>query len=147
MADLLLKEEVFAIIGAAMEVYNELRSGFLEPIYQEALEMEFADRHISFQPQKELRVYYKGRLLKKTYVADFFVFDKIMVEIKALDRLTSREEAQLLNYLKATQMEVGVLINFGAANNLEWKRMVRTDKPSPTRTRLAKIRVDSRIEK
>ena len=144
-----------------MEVYNELKPGFLEPIYQEALEIEFTDRKTPFQSQKELRVYYKGRLLKKTYVADFVVFDKIMVEIKALDRLTSREEAQLLNYLKATQSEVGVLINFGTANNLEWKRMVMTDKllrgnkiireSSPTyankKQRLAKIRTDSRTER
>lgn len=147
MADLILKEEVFTIIGAALEVYNELKPGFLEPIYHEALEMEFADRGVPFHSQKELQVYYKSRLLKKTYLADFLVFEKVIVEIKALDRLTSREEAQLLNYLKATRLEVGILINFGAANNLEWKRMVWTNKPKSQRTELAKISVDSRTKK
>ncbi|RMF32695.1 MAG: GxxExxY protein [Chloroflexi bacterium] len=126
MPGLIYKDEVYALVGAAMEVYNTLGPGFLEPVYQEALEIELAERHIPFKPQQELRIAYKGRYLRKTYVADFVVFDKIIVEIKALNRLTSREEAQLLNYLKATGMQVGVLINFGAANRLEWKRMVLT---------------------
>ena len=128
MPELLYKDEVYAIIGAAMEVYNVLGPGFLEGVYQEALEIELAERGIPFEPQKELRITYKQRALKKTYAADFLVFDKIIVEIKAIDRLTSREEAQLLNYLKATKMLVGVLINFGGANSLEWKRMVLTQR-------------------
>jgi GxxExxY protein len=105
---------VYAIAGAAMEVYNTLGTGFLEPVYQEALEIEMAARCIPFIPQKELRIFYKEHRLEKFYVADFLVFDKIAVEIKALDRLSSREQSQLLNYLKATGLEVGVLINFGA---------------------------------
>jgi GxxExxY protein len=125
---LIYKDEVYTLIGAAMEVYNVLGPGFLvEPVYQEALAIEFAERLIPFQAQKELRIPYKGRYLDKTYVADFVVLDKIIVEIKALDRLTSREEAQLLNYLKATGMQVGVLINFGSTGRLEWKRMVLTE--------------------
>ena len=126
MPELLYKDEVYAIVGAAMEVYNVLGPGFLEAVYQEALEIELASRGILFEARKELHIFYKERRLKRSYEADFYVFDKIIVEIKAMDRLTSREEAQLLNYLKATKMPVGVLSNFGMANSLEWKRMVLT---------------------
>ena len=124
---LLLKDEVYALVGAAMEVYNVLGPGFLEPVYQEALAIEFLERNIPFEAQKELHISYKGRELRKTYVADFVVFGKVIVEIKALERLTSREEAQLLNYLKATGVQVGVLVSFGAAGKLEWKRMILTE--------------------
>ncbi len=126
MVELIAKDEVYAIVGAAMEVYNVLGPGFLEPVYQEALGIEFTDRGTPFEPQKELLIRYKGHCLKKSYIADFVVFGKIIVEIKAIDRLTSHDEAQLLNYLKATGMEVGVLINFGSADKLEWKRRVLT---------------------
>ncbi len=128
MAQLLLKEEVFTIVGAAMEVYNELSSGFLEGVYQEASEIEFGLRGIPFESQKELAIYYKGHRLKKSYAADFVEYQKVIVEIKAIDRLTSKDESQLLNYLSATGLEVGLLINFGGANGLEWKRMVETRK-------------------
>ncbi len=128
MTELLCKEEVYAVVGAAMEVYNELGSGFLEAVYQEALEIELTLRGIPFEAQKELAILHKGRRLKKTYAADFLTFGKIIVEIKAIDRLTSGDEGQLLNYLSATGLEVGVLINFGAKGNLEWKRMVETRK-------------------
>ena len=123
MTELLCKEEVYAIIGAAMEVLNTLGAGFLEPVYQEALEIELTRRGIPFIAQRELSICYKEHLLKKGYIADLTVFDSIIVEIKALDKLTSREEAQLLNYLAATDYQVGLLINFGS-NKLEWKRMV-----------------------
>ena len=125
MAKLFLKEEVYAIVGAAMEVHKELGPGFLEAVYQEALEIEFALRGIPFESQKELAIYYKGHRLKKTYAVDCLNYGKVVVEIKALDRLTSKEESQLLNYLKATGLEVGVLINFGT-KSLEWKRMINT---------------------
>ena len=125
MTELLCKEEVYALVGAAMEVHNVLGPGFLEPVYQEALKIELTECGIPFVAQKELHIYYKGRRLDKTYVADFLAFDKIIIEIKALDQLTTREEAQLLNYLKATGLTVGVLMNFGAPK-LEWKRMVKT---------------------
>ena len=128
MVELICKEEVYAVVGAAMEVYNELGPGFLEPVYQEALSLEMAARHIPFLPQKELHIHYKGRQLEKIYIADFLAFDKVIVEIKAIECLTPREEAQLLNYLKATGLEVGILINFCAAGKLEWKRMVRTQR-------------------
>ena len=126
MAELLCKQEVYAIVGAAMEVYNELGPGFLEPVYQEALEIELAASRIPFDAQKELRIIYKGRELKKTYQADAIAFGKVIVELKALDQLTSREESHVLNYLKATGLEVGLLINFGAEGKLEWKRLVKT---------------------
>ena len=126
MAKLLCKDEVYAVVGAAMEVYNELGAGFLEPVYQEVLEIELTERGVPFEAQKELRIRYKGRLLKKTYQVDMIVFGKVIVELKALDHLTSREESQVLNYLNATGLEVGLLINFGAEGKLEWKRLVKS---------------------
>lgn len=128
LPELIYKDEVYALIGAAMEVYNELRSGFLEAVYQEALEIELAEGGIPFVSQAELPIDYKGHRLKKFYIADFIVFEKVIVEIKALNNLTSKEYAQMLNQLKATGKKVGVLINFGAENKLEWKRMVMTKK-------------------
>ena len=123
---LIYKEEVYSIVGAAMEVYNTLGAGFLEPVYQEAFAIELGLRGISFSAQRELRITYKDRLLSKSYIADLIVFEKIIVEVKALTSLSSREEAQLLNYLKATGHKVGVLINFGSDRKLDWKRMVFT---------------------
>jgi len=122
--DLILKAEVFAIIGAAIEVHRVLGSGFLEPVYQEAMEIESTSRILSFTSQKILRVDYKGCLLKKEYIADLVYYNQIIVELKALDKLTGREESQILNYLKATKMKVGLLINFGSSPKLEWKRFV-----------------------
>jgi GxxExxY protein len=128
MSQLLLGQETYLVLGAALEVYNALGPGFLESVYQEALEIELAARGITFEPQKGVSIAYKGQLLKKSYIVDFLVFEQVIVEIKALDRLTSREEAQLLNYLKATGLPVGLLINFGSQSKLEWKRMARTQK-------------------
>lgn len=128
MVELIHETETRAIIGAAMDVHNILGCGFLEAVYQEALEKEFVDRGIPFVSQKELPVFYKGRKLNKVYVADFVAYDKIIVEIKALDQLTSREQAQLINYLKATGLEVGLLLNFGA-EKLTWDRKVLTLSP------------------
>ncbi|MBC7257996.1 MAG: GxxExxY protein [Chloroflexi bacterium] len=134
MTDLLLKDEVYAIVGAAMEVYNELGSGFLEPVYQEAMEWELARRRIPYEAQKEINILYKGHALRKTYVADLVVYGQIIVEIKAVAQLTAVEEAQLLNYLKATGLEVGLLMNFHAPHKLEWRRMVRTQRALPHRS-------------
>jgi GxxExxY protein len=124
--DLLYKDEVYAIIGAAMDVYNNLGPGFLEPVYQEAMEIETDARKIPAAPEQKIFIEYKGAPLKKFYEADLICYEKIIVELKALDKLTSREESQLLNYLKATGMQLGLLINFGAHKDLEWKRMVFT---------------------
>jgi GxxExxY protein len=127
--ELVLKDEVYAIIGAAIEVHRVLGPGFLEPVYQEALEYELMDRAIPFEAEKLLPITYKGRLLEKYYKADVICHGQVIVELKALDRLSSNEEAQLLNYLKATGLRVGVLINFGSPGLLEWKRFV--GQPSP----------------
>jgi GxxExxY protein len=125
MTDLLLRDEVYAIVGAAIEVHRELGSGFLEAVYQEAMEMELASRGIAFVSQKPLTIRYKARPLLKEYVADLICHGQIIVELKALDQLSGKEEAQLLNYLKATGLRVGLLLNFGSAGRLEWKRFVR----------------------
>jgi len=127
MTELLYKDEIYAIVGAAMEVHRVLGSGFLEAVYQEAMEIEQTERKIPFRPQKELPIHYMSQLLRKTYIADFVDYEKIIVEIKAINQLSALEDAQLLNYLKATGFEVGLLINFGA-EKLQWKRMVHTRK-------------------
>jgi GxxExxY protein len=108
-----------------MEVHKEQGCGFAEAVYQECMEMELAERKIPFIPLQEMFIHYKGRRLKKTYIADFFAYGKIIVEIKALDTLTPREEAQVINYPKTSGLQVGVLINFGG-RSLEWKRIVLT---------------------
>lgn len=125
MIEIMFKEEVYAIVGAAMEVHRDKGHGFAEPVYQECMEIELPERGVPCVPQMEMPIYYKGRRLKKNYIVDFVAYDKIIVELKALDRLTGREEAQVINYLKASGLEVGVLINFGAPS-LEWKRIVLT---------------------
>jgi GxxExxY protein len=123
MADLIYKEEVYQIIGAAMEVHKELGCGFLEPVYQEALAIEFEERKIPFEKEKEIDIFYKDLRLDKKYRTDFFCFNKIIVEVKALSGLVPEHESQLLNYLKATEEKVGVLLNFGTPG-LQYKRMV-----------------------
>src|SRR5215470_177223 len=126
MAKLILKDEVYAIVGAAMEVHKEKGFGFLEAVYQECMEIELEAQKIPAVPLQEKPILYKGRKLKKTYIADFVAYGKVIVELKALDKLTSREEAQVLNYLKASGFEVGILINFGGPS-LEFKRIVKTE--------------------
>ena len=125
MSELLCKEEVFDIIGAAIEVHRELGSGFLEPVYQEAMEWELSARGIPFEAQKTLPVFYKGKTLSSKYVADLICHGRVVVELKALDQLSGKEQSQVLNYLKATGLRVGVLINFGSGGKLEWKRFVK----------------------
>jgi GxxExxY protein len=122
--DLIFGKEVYEIIGAAIEVHKTLGHGFLEAIYQEAFEYELSDRKIPFSSQIELKVKYKNRYLQKTYIVDIIAYDKIIIELKALSNLSGKEEAQLINYLKATEFKVGLLINFGSPNKLEWKRFV-----------------------
>jgi GxxExxY protein len=110
-----------------MEVSNELGCGFLEAVYQEALELEFQSANIPFISQKEIIIQYKNTILDKKYYADFLCFDSIILEIKAMKKTTEIEEAQLLNYLKASKLPLGLLINFGSPK-LEWKRYANTQK-------------------
>ncbi len=124
MAKLLMKDEVYAIVGAAMQVYNELGPGFLEAVYQEAFEIECELSEIPLKPQAELRIFYKGRQLGKRYIADGMGYGQVVIEIKAKKQLTSEDESQLLNYLKASKQRVGVLLNFGNPEKLEWIRRV-----------------------
>jgi GxxExxY protein len=124
MTEIILKDEVYAIIAAAIEVHRELGPGFAEPVYQEAHEIELGRRNVPFEVQRPLVIHYKGQRLKKEYIADLICYGQIIVELKALDKLTGREEAQVLNYLKATGFHVGLLINFGSHGKLEWKRFV-----------------------
>ena len=128
--ELILKEEVFKIVGAAMEVSNELGAGFLEAVYQEALGIELKSRAVPFVAQPTIKIAYKGHILAKEYIPDFICYNQVIVEIKAIKALTTIEQAQLLNYLKATKKPVGLLLNFGTPK-LEWKRMVLTQ-PSKT---------------
>ena len=118
-------KRTYAIIGAAMEVHKNLGCGFLEPVYQEALAIEFDTQAIPNIPEHLISISYKGKHLKKKYQADFLCYNEIIVEIKALSKLTGNEEAQLINYLKATGLEKGLLINFGA-KSLEYKRLIYT---------------------
>ena len=115
--------DTYAIIGAAMEVHNVLGQGFLESVYGEALVVELNARNIPFRRELPLSVTYKGAALPCQFKADFICFDRVLLELKALTRLSGTESAQVLNYLKATRINKGLLINFGAAK-LEYKRFV-----------------------
>ena len=119
------KEECYKIIGAAMKVYRTLGSGFLEAVYQEALEIEFNRLNIPYEREKELSITYNGLELKQTYKADFLCYNKIIVELKAVACLDNVHRAQTINYLKATNFKLGLLINFGDTEELIWERIVR----------------------
>ena len=121
---LLYRDETYAIVGAAMDVYYRLGCGFLEPVYREALEIELGFREISFTAQQEPPIKFKDITLKKYYKADFVCFGKIIVEIKAVAALSPVDWAQLLNYMKASGFRVGLLFNFGSHGRLEYKRLV-----------------------
>jgi GxxExxY protein len=110
-----------------MEVHKQLGCGFLEPVYQEAMGLELAARGIPFQPQVELAVYYKGTMLLAKYKPDFICYENIIVELKALRITGGPEESQVLNYLKATGFEIGLLLNFGTAS-LEYRRFIFSKK-------------------
>ncbi len=121
--ELLFKKESYAIIGAAMEVHRTLGKGFLESVYQESLGVEFKKRQIPFSRDHLLELFYKGDKLSKYFVADFICFEKIVLELKSVSFLTNDHEAQVFNYLKATKLNLALLINFGA-NSLQYKRIV-----------------------
>jgi len=106
-----------------MEVHKELGCGFLEAVYQEALGREFAIQEMPYKSQPVVEIKYKGKPLEKKYQPDFVCYDEVIVEIKAISVLSGAEEAQLINYLKATGLKIGLLLNFGA-KSLEYKRFV-----------------------
>ena len=117
------KEEVYAIIGAAMEVHNQIGFGLSESVYHEALMIEMAERGIPMESEKQLNFYYKGHLLEKRYFADLVCYGDIIIELKAVNEIIPQYEAQLINYLKIAGLRLGVLINFGSSK-LEYKRIV-----------------------
>ena len=125
--DILYKDESYKIIGAAMIVHNELGSGFLEAVYQEALEKEFCLQSIPYKREIPLPIYYKSEVLSKIYIADFVCYDKIIVELKAISSLSAEHKAQVINYLKAAKSELGILINFGESK-LKYERFVRLNR-------------------
>jgi GxxExxY protein len=122
--DYLYSDETYKIRGAIYEVYKEIGCGFLEAVYQECLEIEFELQGIPFESQQELDIEYKGRLLEKKYVPDFICYNKIIVEIKAIKELTNENMAQVINYLNASDMELGLLVNFASYPKADIKRLI-----------------------
>lgn len=117
-------EESYKIVGAAFKVYNNLGPGFLEAVYQEALEIEFQRQGIPYEREKELKIRYDGIELKQTYKADFVCFGKIIIELKAVSALDDAHRSQVYNYLHATNYKLGLLLNFGCPDELEYERKV-----------------------
>lgn len=122
---MIYKEESYAVTGAAIEVHKQLGCGFLEKVYQEALAVEFDRRGIPYEREKRIEVRYKGVILQQEYVADFVCYDKIIVELKAVNDLEGVHYAQVINYLKATGYELGLLYNFGE-QSLHYERLLNT---------------------
>lgn len=113
MEKFLYEKESYAIRGCLMSVFNELGSGFLEKVYQEALEIEFKEKGIPYIREAHLKISYKGHEIKQDYIADFICYDKIIVELKAVEKLNEVHQAQVFNYLKATGFDLAILANFG----------------------------------
>jgi GxxExxY protein len=126
MASLIYPEESYQLVGACFEVYNEKGSGFLEPVYHDCMELELGARKIPFRHEPALSLSYKGVPLKRPYTSDFTCWDKIILELKAVERLADEHVAQVLNYLNATGYSLGLLVNFGHYPDLEYRRIVRT---------------------
>ena len=121
--NLIFEEETYAIRGAIYEVYKTLGDGFLEGVYQEAMERELEARGIPFKSQADIKIAYKGRQLHQTYRADIICFDKIILELKAVRQLLPEHQAQLQNYLRATGMKLGLLVNFCCHEGVEIRRI------------------------
>ena len=124
--ELIYKDECYRIVGACFSVYKDKGCGFLEPVYQECLAIEFDFLGIPAVAQPELELAYRGKTLEKTYKPDFTCFGKIIVELKAVSALTDEHRAQVINYLNATGFHLGLLVNFGHYPKLEWERIVNT---------------------
>ena len=119
---LLFEENTDQIIAACLAVHKELGNGFLEAVYQDALEIEFRERGIPYRREAQIQIFYKGHKLDKEYYADFICFDQIIVELKCVSRLVNANKAQVINYLHGTKLKVGLLVNFGEAS-LKWERL------------------------
>jgi GxxExxY protein len=127
MTDYLYKKESYTIIGAALEVYNELGPGFLEVIYHDAMKIELSEQYIPFESEKPLSVSYRGHTLAHEYFADLICYERILVELKAQKDIHDAHLAQVMNYLKATGLALGYVINFGNPEKLLWKRVLMSD--------------------
>lgn len=125
MGELIFREESYRLNGAIFEVYKEKGVGMAEPVYQECLELELGLQGIPFDPQRRLALEYKGIPLKQSYIPDLLCFDKIIVELKAVTELTDEHRAQVHNYLKATGLRLGLLVNFGHFPGVQIERIVR----------------------
>ncbi len=125
--DLIYADECYAIMGACFAVYRDKGCGFLEPVYQECLEIEFEHLKLPAVPKPKLSLSYRGRTLRQSYEPDFICHGKIVVELKAVSPLADEHRAQVLNYLNATGHKLGLLVNFGHYPRLEWERIVKTD--------------------
>ena len=123
-SNIFMKDECYAIQGAVFDVYRELGPGFLEKVYQECLGIEFEKRNIPFVAQKELDIYYKGQKLNQYYIPDFICYDKIIIELKVVISMNNNHESQMLNYLKATGLHLGLLVDFGSFPKVGIKRLV-----------------------
>lgn len=125
--DLIHADECYAIMGACFAVYRDMGCGFLEPVYQECLEIEFEHLKLPAVPKPRLSLSYRGRTLRQGYEPDFICHGKIVVELKAVSLLADEHRAQVLNYLNATGHKLGLLVNFGHYPRLEWERIVKTE--------------------
>ena len=124
MEDIIYKDEAYKIVGAMISVHKELGCGYLEAVYQEALAIEFTLQGIPFEREKDMDILYKGHSISKKYRADFICYDKIIVELKAVEKLLPEFKAQTLNYMKMSNSKLGILANFGQPS-LEVQRLVR----------------------
>jgi GxxExxY protein len=139
----MFKNEGYKFMGAAFEVYNQLGYGMAEEIYQQSLEIELELRQIPFKTKHELAVFYKDRRLETRYKPDLFVFEGIVVELKAVTELIAEHEAQLFNYLRIARQPVGYLINFGHKGELEWKRFILSDLHETPGVNLHELRISA----
>lgn len=124
MNEMLYKDEVYTVQGAIIEVHKIMGSGWREEVYQQALEVELAERGIPFDSKRELPIFYKAHKLEKTYVPDLICYDKIILELKAVDKITSEHQAQLFNYMRMTKSKLGLLVNFGSYPKATIERFV-----------------------
>jgi GxxExxY protein len=125
LAEILFREKSYKIMGAMFEVYKELGCGFLEPVYQECIELELGDQKVPFVAQVQLKLKYKHHPLRSKYIPDAICCDKIVLELKAVKQITDEHRAQVHNYLKATGYRLGIIVNFGHYPKLEYERIVR----------------------